>query len=132
MPNANLVVLMGHLTRDPETRVTQKGMPVANFGLAINSKWTSREGEKKEETCFVDCSAFGRVAETVAEFAKKGDPLFVIGRLHQENWETQEGDRRSKITVTVDSFQLLSKKSDDAKPAPRRDNKQADGDAVPF
>lgn len=107
MPNLNKVLLMGNLTRDPELRYTPSGTAVVEFGLAINRRYSGQGGEKKEETCFIDCQAWARSAEVISEYCKKGNPLFVEGRLRLESWEGRDGQKRSKLRVVVESFQFL-------------------------
>ncbi|HGY92971.1 MAG TPA: single-stranded DNA-binding protein [Planctomycetes bacterium] len=108
MANFNKVLLMGNLTRDPETRFLPSGQPVCQLGLAVNRVWTDQKtGEKREQTCFVDCVSFGRQAETLAKYMKKGRPIFIEGRLNYRSWETQEGQKRSKLEVVVENFQFL-------------------------
>ena len=107
MANLNRVFLMGNLTRDPELRYTQGGTAIAKFGMAVNRKWTSPEGERKEDVCFVDITAFGRQAEVICEYCHKGNPLFVEGRLQYSTWQSQEGQKRNKLEVVVEGFQFL-------------------------
>ncbi len=108
MPNLNRVMLMGNLTRDPELRYLPSNMPVVNFGLAINRRWRTPEGEQKEETTFVDCGAFGRTAEVINQYMKKGKPIFVEGRLKLDQWQDKEsGAKRSKLSVVVESFEFV-------------------------
>ena len=108
MANLNKVFLIGNLTRDIETRYTQGGTAIAKFGLAVNRKYTAQNGELKEETCFVDLTAFGKQAETLAKFVGKGSPLFVEGRLQFSTWEDKDGGgKRSKLDVVVEGFQFL-------------------------
>jgi len=107
MSNFNKVLLMGNLTRDPQLSYTPSQTAVVDFGLAVNRRWTSREGEKKEETCFVDCRAFGRTAENLNKYMSKGRPLFIEGRLTFDSWTAQDGTKRSKHRVTVENFQFL-------------------------
>jgi single-strand DNA-binding protein len=107
MSSFNKVLLMGNLTRDPQLSYTPNQTAVVDFGLAVNRRWTSRDGEKKEETCFVDCRAFGRMAENVNKYMSKGRPLFVEGRLTFDSWTAQDGTKRSKLRVTVENFQFL-------------------------
>ncbi|MFY9345205.1 MAG: single-stranded DNA-binding protein, partial [Planctomycetota bacterium] len=108
MANFNKVLLLGNLTRDVEMRHTQNGQALAKFGLAINRKWKSDSGEMKESTCFVDCTAWGRSAEVLSQYVRKGSPLFVEGRLEYSTWEDKNGGgKRSKLDVTVENFQLL-------------------------
>lgn len=112
MPNYNKVIIAGHLTRDPEIRHTQGGMQIANFGIAVSNRW-KKDGEQREEVMFIDCAAFGKLAETLAPRVKKGSPLLVEGRLKLETWE-KDGQKRSKHTVTIDNFQFLGGKRDEA------------------
>jgi len=104
--NFNKVLLMGNLTRDVEMRHTQNGMALAKFGMAINRKW-SQNGEQKESTCFVDCTAWGRQAEVLTQYVRKGSPLFVEGRLEYSTWEGEDGKKRSKLEVVVENFQFV-------------------------
>jgi single-strand DNA-binding protein len=107
MPNLNKVFLMGNLTRDPELRYTSTGLAVAQFGLAVNRKYTSKDGEQKDEVCFVDIQAFGRQAETLSQYTSKGRPLFVEGRLRLDTWQGQDGQKRSKLQVVLEGFQFI-------------------------
>ncbi len=102
----NKVFLMGNLTRDPELRYTPGGQAVATLGLAVNNKYT-KDGDTKEDVLFVDITVWGRVAENCAEYLKKGRPVLVEGRLKYHTWESQEGQKRSKIDVTAMSVQFL-------------------------
>tara|TARA_R110002072_G_scaffold228234_8_gene385179 strand:+ start:2760 stop:3218 length:459 start_codon:yes stop_codon:yes gene_type:complete len=106
--NFNKVILMGNLTRDIELRHTQGGMAIAKFGMAINRKTSSQSGEAKETTCFVDCTAFGKSAELLSQYVRKGSPLFVDGRLEFSTWEAKDGGgKRSKLEVVVENFQFM-------------------------
>jgi len=107
MANFNKVILMGNLTRDVEMRATQGGTAIGKFGMAVNRKFKQQSGEMKEETCFVDLTAWGRQAEIISEYVKKGSPLFVEGRLEYSTWESQDGGKRSKLAVVVENFQLM-------------------------
>ena len=108
MANFNKVILAGNLTRDPELRYTPKGMAIAKFALAINRSWKTETGESKEEVTFVEVDAFGRQAETIAQYLKKGSPLLMEGRLRLDQWDDkQTGQKRSKLGVVLDSFQFL-------------------------
>jgi single-strand DNA-binding protein len=108
MANFNKVILAGNLTRDPELRFTPKGMAICKFGLAINRAWTSESGEKKEEVTFVDVDAFGRQAETIAQYLKKGAGIMIEGRLRLDQWDDkQTGQKRSKLGVVVEGFQFI-------------------------
>jgi len=106
--NFNKVILAGNLTRDPELRYTPKGLAIAKIGLAINRKWRSEAGESKEETTFVDVDAFGKTAETIGQYLKKGRPILIEGRLRYETWDDKTtGAKRSKLGVIMDSFQFI-------------------------
>ena len=106
MANFNKVILIGNLTRDVELRHTQSGQALAKLGMAINRKFTSN-GESKETTCFVDLTAWGRQAEVLSQYVKKGSPLFVEGRLEYSTWEGQDGGKKSKLEVVIENFQFL-------------------------
>ena len=97
MANFNKVILMGNLTRDVELRHTQGGMAIAKFGMAVNRKSSTRDGEQRESTCFVDLTAFGKQAELLNQYVRKGSPLFIDGRLEYSTWESQDGGKRSKL-----------------------------------
>src|SRR6185503_7403565 len=108
MANLNKVMLIGNLTRDPEIKYTPKGTAIADIGLAVNRNYTTESGEKREETTFIDVTLWGRVAEIVGEYCKKGRPLFVEGRLQLDTWEDkQSGQKRSKLKVVGENIQLL-------------------------
>lgn len=107
MANLNKVLLIGRLTRDPETRSLPSGASVVSFGLAVNRVYNRREtGEKVEETCFVDVDAWGRTGETIARYMKKGRQIFIEGRLKFDSWE-RDGQRRSKLSVVAENFQFI-------------------------
>ena len=125
MANFNKVILMGNLTRDPELRYTLKGTAIARLGVAVNRRWTSEGGEQREETTFVDVDAFGKQAETLGQYMKKGRPIFIEGRLRLDSWEDkQTGQKRSKLGVVLENFQFMGTggqggRSDDAPEASR-------------
>ncbi len=108
MASFNKVILAGNLTRDPELRYTPKGTAVCRFGLAINRNWTSETGEKKEEVTFVDIDAFGRQAEVVAQYMKKGRPFLVEGRLKLDQWEDKNThQKQTKLKVVLEGFSFI-------------------------
>ena len=108
MANFNKVLLMGNLTRDPEVRYTPKGTAVAELGMAINRVYSAENGEKREETTFVDVTLWGRTAEIAGEFLKKGRPVFIEGRLQLDSWDDkQTGQKRSKLKVVGEGMQLI-------------------------
>ena len=107
MANFNKVLLMGNLTRDPQLSYLPSQTPVVEFGIAVNRKWTSKEGQSKEEVCFVDCRAFSRLAENINKYMRKGRPIFVEGRLVYETWTAQDGTKKSRHRIVVDNCQFL-------------------------
>lgn len=108
MANFNKVILAGNLTRDPELRYTPKGTAVARIGLAVNRNWRSETGELREETTFVDVEAFGRQAETIGQYLKKGRPILIEGRLKLDQWDDKNtGQKQSKLRVVLENFQFL-------------------------
>ncbi|SPE61526.1 Single-stranded DNA-binding protein [Verrucomicrobia bacterium] len=119
MANFNKVILAGNLTRDPEMRYTPAGMAIAKFGLAINRKWKTESGEMKEEATFVDVDAFGRQAEVIAQYLKKGNPFLVEGRLRLDQWEDKNThQKQSKLKVVLESFSFLSSNRGEGSGAP--------------
>ena len=107
MASLNKIMLIGNLTRDPQLSYLPSQTAVVEFGLAVNRRWTGKDGEKREETCFVDCRAFGRQAENINKYLSKGRALFVEGRLTFDSWTAQDGSKRSRHRVTVENFQFL-------------------------
>ena len=108
MANFNKVILIGNLTRDPELRYTPKGTAIAKIGLAINRTWKTETGETKEEVTFVDIDAFGRQAETLGQYMKKGRPIMIEGRLKLDTWDDkQTNQKRSRLGVVMETFQFL-------------------------
>jgi len=107
MANFNKVILLGNLTRDPQLSYTPSQTAVVDFGLATNRKWKGQDGQQKEETCFVDCRAFGKTAETISKYCQKGRQLMVEGRLTFDSWTGQDGSKKSRLRITVENFQFI-------------------------
>lgn len=107
MANFNKVLLMGNLTRDPELRYLPSNTAVVSLGLAVNRQWRNQQGEQQEETTFIDCESFGRQAEVINQYLRKGRPIFIEGRLKLDQWQDREGNNRSKLKVVVESFQFV-------------------------
>ena len=107
MASYNKIMLIGNLTRDPQLTYTPSQTAVVDFGLATNRKWTAQDGSQREDTCFIDCRAFGKQAETINKYLNKGRSVFVEGRLTFDSWTAQDGSKRSKHRVTVENFQFL-------------------------
>jgi len=108
MASFNKVILVGNLTRDPELRYTPKGTAIAKIGLAVNRVWTNEAGEKKEEVTFVDVDIFGRTAENVGQYMRKGRPILIEGRLKLDQWDDkQTGQKKSRLGVVAETVQFL-------------------------
>lgn len=115
MANYNKVILMGNLTRDPELRYTPKGTPIVRFGLAVNRNWKDENGQPGGEVLFVDVDAFGSQAEVINQYLRKGNPLFLEGRLKLDTWEDkQTGQRRSRMSVVLEAFQFVGSRQDNS------------------
>jgi single-strand DNA-binding protein len=122
MPNLNRVMLIGNLTRNPEIKYTPKGTAICQFGLAVNRVYTAENSEKREEVTFIDVEAFARLAEVIGEYCKKGEPIYVEGRLKLDQWDDkQSGQKRSKMKVVCETMQLLGgKRENQAAPEKER------------
>jgi single-strand DNA-binding protein len=107
MITLNKVFMVGNLARDPDLRHTPSGTPVTEFRLAVSDSYTTSSGEKHDRTCFIDVVSWRKLAESCAEYLKKGSPVFVEGRLEQDTWTTNEGQRRSRIRVVAYSVQFI-------------------------
>jgi len=122
MPSFNKVIFVGHLTRDPQMKTLPSQTNLAEWGMAANRKYKTSSGEAREEVCFIDCTAFGKVAEIINQYCKKGAAILVEGRLKYDQWEDkQTGNKRSKLSVVVDNFQFVGSRQqadgDDSAPA---------------
>ena len=152
MASFNKVILLGNLTRDPEVRYTPKGTAVTELGMAVNRVYTAENGEKREETTFVDVTLWGRTAEIAGEYLKKGRPVFIEGRLQLDTWDDKtSGQKRSKLKVVGEGLQLIGSRpggggggggGDEEGPSAPRSNRTApppksapsapDDDEIPF
>lgn len=111
----NKVILMGNLTRDVEMRSTASGQSVANFSLAVSRSWKNQQGETQEQTSFINCVAWGKPGEIIAQYVKKGNPLLVSGRLDQRSYEDKDGNKRQSVEVNVEDFNFIGGgRSDDS------------------
>jgi len=109
MASFNKVMLMGNLTRDVEIRHTSGNTAVGKFGIAVNRKFKTQSGEQREEVTFVDCEAWGRTAEVIAQYLTRGSPIFIEGRLKLDQWEDKNGGgKRSKHLIVVENFQFIN------------------------
>jgi single-strand DNA-binding protein len=131
MAYVNRVMLMGNLTRDPQLRQTPGGTAVADLGLAISDKYTNKAGEAVETTCFVDIVVWDRQAETCGQYLRKGSPVMVEGHLQLDEWETKEGQKRSKLRVRAERVQFLggARRSESGAESPRRPDRPPAGPA---
>jgi len=130
----NLVVLMGNLTRDPEVRFTPSGVAVASFGLAVNNRY-KKDGNVVDEVSFFDVEAWQKTAELCGEYLAKGRPVLIQGRLKQDRWEDDNGNKRSKIKVVATAVQFLGTKEKEDAPAaaaPAGAAAAAEDDDIPF
>jgi single-strand DNA-binding protein len=108
MANLNKVMLIGNLTRDPEVRYTPSGKAVSDISLAINRVWNNDQGQKQEETTFVDVTLWGRQAELAQQYLTKGRGVYIEGRLQMDSWDDKEtGKKRTKLKVVGDNLQFL-------------------------
>ncbi len=132
MASYNRVLLMGNLTRNPEIRYTPSGTAVSDLGLAVNESFKNKAGETIEQVCYVDVVVWGRQAETASEYLHKGSPVFVEGRLQLDQWENQQGEKRSKLRIRADRVQFLGTPGKDTEyaAAPTRSESPA-GNTVP-
>ena len=104
--NVNKVLLVGNLTRDPEMRSLPSGQAVVNFGIATNRVWKDKEGQKQQQVEFHNVVAFGKIAELVHQYMKKGNSMYVEGRLQTRTWDAQDGSKRSKTEVVAENIQF--------------------------
>lgn len=111
MRSVNIVILMGHLTRDPELRQTANGQPVATFSIATNRVWTTSAGQRQESTDFHDLVAWGRLAEICSQQLTKGCAIHVVGRLHQRSWTTPEGVKKHKTEIVINELNIVFRKN---------------------
>ena len=134
MASLNKVFLIGNLTRAPELRYTPSGMAVSDLRLAVNNNYTTRAGEKREETCFLTVVVWGKQAETCGEYLDKGSPVMVEGRLQTRDWETKDGQKRNVVEVVAERVQFMGRgRAATGGSVPETVEAHADGDdEVPF
>jgi len=145
MASYNRIIMMGNLTRDPQLTYLPSQTPVVEFGLASNRKWRAKDGTDRDETCFIDCRAYGKPAETISKYCKKGRSLLVEGRLTLDQWESPDGQKHSKHRIFVENFTFTDSRSSEggqaapaargggnAAPAPMDDFGPAPDDDIPF
>ncbi len=125
MASLNKVLLIGNLTRDPEVRMLPSGRSVCKFGLAMNRNFKDAEGNRREETTFVDVESFGPRGEALARFFTKGKPIFVEGRLKLDQWESQTGEKRSRLLVELDNWEFVGSRQDSYESQPHQQSQAA-------
>jgi single-strand DNA-binding protein len=130
--NLNKVALAGRLTRDPEIRYTPSGVAVADIGVAVSRFFKSDQGETKEETDFIDVTAFGRTAETIQKHLRKGSPIYLDGRLKLDQWQDKTTNQpRVKLKVIAESMQFVGPRAAAAPAGKSRPAPDPDLDAEP-
>lgn len=107
MASFNRVILAGNLTRDPQLKYLPSNTAVCEFGMAMNHKWRDKDGNQREDVCFVDVAFFGRAGEVINQYMGKGRPILVEGRLKLDQWTSQDGQKRSKLSVVGENFTFL-------------------------
>lgn len=114
MFSLNKAQILGNMTRDPEVRYTPSGQAVANFGVATNRRWKNAQGEQQEETQFHDIVAWGKLAEIISQILKKGNRVYVEGRLQTRSWDGQDGIKRNRTEIVMENFIPLTPKGEAA------------------
>ena len=112
MPDLNKCMLMGRLVRDPDLRYLPSNTAVVSLSIAINRRWKNQAGESQEETTYLDAESFGKQGEVINQYFRKGDPIFIEGRIKQDVWQDRDGNNRSKLKVVVESFEFLKGRTD--------------------
>lgn len=130
--SVNKVVLVGHLGGDPESRYTPSGAAVANFNLATNESWRDSNGDIQDKTEWHRCVMFGKSAELAGELLKKGQLVYVEGKLQTRNWEDKEGNKRYTTEIVCDIFTMLGRKMDGSGGRPSSASSGDDEDDLPF
>lgn len=103
----NTIIITGNLVRDPESRELSSGITVCNITIANSRKWTNDHGDEQEDVCFIDCKAFGRTAETIGQYLRKGRPVLIEGRITHDKWQDADGNNRSKHVISVGRFEFI-------------------------
>jgi len=129
--NLNKSMIAGNLTRDPELKTTPSGAEVANFTLAVNRVWKDKNGDKQEDTTFVDVTAWGQQAAQICQYLEKGSNLFVEGRITTESWTNDKGEPRSKQIITLENFKFIGGKNSESSSKGKKAKKGTE-DAIGF
>ena len=133
MANLNKIFLMGNLTRDPELSYLPSQTSVVEFGMAVNRKWKNKDGEQKEEVCFVECRCYGNQAESIQKYLHKGSKCLVEGHLQLDTWKAKDGTNRSKHRVFIENCTFMDppKQAEQAQ-TPHDPNTAIEEDDIPF
>ncbi len=132
MNSMNHVILLGNLTRDPETRSIPGGQLVADLGLAISDNYKDKEGKLVEKTCFVDIAVWGKQAESCRQYLKKGLPVLIEGKLQYDQWTTESGEKRNKLRVKAMRVQFLGKAVETTGKVKPKPEPEEEFEPVPF
>lgn len=136
--NINKLIIAGRLGKDPELKTTTNGTSVASFSVATNRTWTDKQGQKQEDTEWVNCVAWGKTAETISKFFHKGKEIYLEGRIQTRKWQDKEGNNRYTTEMVIDTFQFVGYDKDGGSkgntPPPPQDNVSTDIDVeeIPF
>ena len=124
-------IITGNITRDPEMRSVSSGAQVCSFSVAVNRSFKASDGTNKESVSFIDCVAWGKAAELISQYAKRGTGILVSGRLEQRSYETKDGQKRSRTEIVVEDFNFLSGRADGNASNYSSDGAQEEADVVP-
>jgi single-strand DNA-binding protein len=124
-------IIVGNMTRDPELRSTPSGAQVCSFSVAVNRNYKDSSGANQESVSFIDCTAWGRAGEIIAQYAKKGSGILVSGRLEQRSWEDKEGQKRSRVEIVVEDFNFVGGNGDGGASGGSRGGNSAAADVAP-
>lgn len=131
----NKIILLGNMTRDPQLSYLPNETPVCEIGLAVNRKWRGQDGQMKGSVCFIDCRAYGKKGETINQYMRKGKPIMIEGHLDLDQWEAQDGTKRSKHRVTIEKFAFMSQGTSSSHqaetPEPKKQQAPPMGDQQP-
>ena len=130
MSDINNVTIVGNLTADPVVKVVGNDLKVCTFSIASN-RTRMKDGQKEQQVSFINCTAWGKTGETIAQYLSKGQRIGIIGRLYQNRWETEDGQKRSMIQVMVEQFQFLSYRDPEKKQNVNDHERQQSFDDIP-
>jgi single-strand DNA-binding protein len=132
VPNFNQVILVGNLTRDPDLKHMPSSDVVSSCAMAINRKWTGKDGKPREDATFVEFSAYGKIGEILNQYGRKGLPIMIEGRLKLDQWTAQDGSKRNRLMVIAENIQLLGRPDKQDATHPDASPAQAASDETPW